>query len=992
MTMNGQKWMGSAIHYYNNLEVRRPDLLMGAVHFNFKEFEEYLINSISRLKDKNREFTWEWAGMIPLGLEEDIPEGTELFLDQDLKIPFNHTSDENGIKVKEKPPTPSLYFKGEDGTDQVSWFTRNAPVKIRVLIPEGEDIEKEQKILDDVFEAKAIYDTEYTNKDTSIKVLRGDNERRILRIERPPTSDLLRIVHNTHPLEMQAKTLASLRKAPYPEHLPLLRLVQEHRYAEWGDMEPVHIPRYQVLSNQINKKATDVQRAFVRKAMATPDFAILEGPPGSGKTQTIVEIIIQLIKRGKRILLVGSTHVAVDNVLERLIKEKLEKHDIIPIRIADRYDRRVSSDVMDYQIDNFVVTEKERILEKLSSIKRKSEAQQHLYSTLSGNDWQGPLTKMALDSANLVCGTSIGILKCPIIKDARSIEPVFDYLILDEASKTTFQEFLVPAVYCKRWILSGDVKQLSPYVEQENIKSNVSVLMEEADKRVAGNVFAVSKGEIPGILIPYEEEGLRQRYITQIEKVNEIGEKAYIEHSDLAPLTGTNRLEMEGANIVFANINMIDENSRFIPAHLHVPDDLEDPKPKLRSNAAELAYRRWELKSWEDQVTWRLSRLHEVKDIQVRYEGLERDIKRLLPYFNVKRDSSNESDEYISSVEDCIHEVRRVALPSILELIQRGFEKKQLDRPLFKCSSFDPHPVRVRELFQSNNIDVGYLDIDEGDPIIVKAGPRRFRVEENTDGTYCVYNHRPRALHEGLPPDIFNARHTKMLYQFRMHRDISTFPRDNIYGGEALLDARTDDEFRHWTYDKYGGNRRVFVDVRPKGYGGKQSKGFNANKAEVDELLLHLDEFIKWARVNPKPSSDGNSKKEWEVAILTFYRGQEKAIVEEMQARFKSDSYFRFKPKKMNVNIVVCTVDRFQGHEADVVLLSFVKGMKRQKGGRDKRSIGFLDNPNRLNVAITRPRYLLLIFWDTKNFDEGHELLEALVNETPDEKSWRGKK
>ena len=43
------------------------------------------------------------------------------------------------------------------------------------------------------------------------------------------------------------------------------------------------------------------------------------GPPGSGKTTAICELVLQLAKQGKRALLCASTHVAVDNVLERIL-------------------------------------------------------------------------------------------------------------------------------------------------------------------------------------------------------------------------------------------------------------------------------------------------------------------------------------------------------------------------------------------------------------------------------------------------------------------------------------------------------------------------------------------------------------------------------------------------------------------------------------------------------------------------------------------------
>lgn len=51
------------------------------------------------------------------------------------------------------------------------------------------------------------------------------------------------------------------------------------------------------------------------------------------------------------------------------------------------------------------------------------------------------------------------------------------------------------------------------------------------------------------------------------------------------------------------------------------------------------------------------------------------------------------------------------------------------------------------------------------------------------------------------------------------------------------------------------------------------------------------------------------------------------------------------------MHVTLCTADRFQGHEADLVLLSFVKS----------GTAGFLNSPNRLNVALTRARYQLVL-------------------------------
>ena len=56
-------------------------------------------------------------------------------------------------------------------------------------------------------------------------------------------------------------------------------------------------------------------------------------------------------------------------------------------------------------------------------------------------------------------------------------------LIVDEASKTTFQEFLVPALWAKRWVLVGDPRQLSPYADEGSLAPNIRACLPQEWKR-----------------------------------------------------------------------------------------------------------------------------------------------------------------------------------------------------------------------------------------------------------------------------------------------------------------------------------------------------------------------------------------------------------------------------------------------------------------------------------------------------------------------------
>src|SRR5205823_12371508 len=61
------------------------------------------------------------------------------------------------------------------------------------------------------------------------------------------------------------------------------------------------------------------QEEAVRFALAARDIAIVHGPPGTGKTTAVVELIRQAVRRGERVLACAPSNLAVDNLLERLL-------------------------------------------------------------------------------------------------------------------------------------------------------------------------------------------------------------------------------------------------------------------------------------------------------------------------------------------------------------------------------------------------------------------------------------------------------------------------------------------------------------------------------------------------------------------------------------------------------------------------------------------------------------------------------------------------
>ena len=86
-------------------------------------------------------------------------------------------------------------------------------------------------------------------------------------------------------------------------------------------------------------------------ALGAQDFLLVEGPPGTGKTTFITEVILQALKANPeaRILLTSQTHVALDNAVERV--QKINK-EIRIVRIGRLEDDRIAKSISGLLLEN----------------------------------------------------------------------------------------------------------------------------------------------------------------------------------------------------------------------------------------------------------------------------------------------------------------------------------------------------------------------------------------------------------------------------------------------------------------------------------------------------------------------------------------------------------------------------------------------------------------------------------------------------------------
>ncbi len=720
---------------------------------------------------------------------------------------------------------------------------------------------------------------------------------------------------DTNQLKQQRHALLNLHGRPLKHHLPLLNLFGSPNNSYWQHFyNPDSGIEWKILTDD-TKDGTSEQRIFVDKAIQTNDFALLEGPPGSGKTTTIIELIVQLVSEGKRVLLCSATHAAIDNVIERITGKYAEEcSDIIPLRIS-RDEKPVKENVRPYLHKYLCNTKRKELIEYLRSRKEISDAQKFLLKNInvqqSKDEKYVPdiIDQLILDSANLVAGTMIGILQHPDIKN-RKMESAFDVLIVDEASKVAFADFIVPALHAKKWILVGDVKQLSPYVEDDYLAEYLKGLLPDNERMEITEHYELNNklddkhfnDSLKVFFTDKDPNEEKKKFDSKEENQELISGCVDVNWKP----TETNVLKLNSANVVFVRN---DENGiGQINKYVYVKSTYYNLRENKLNNRRQ-DYIRFKQKSrqqylfdsksdeWSDLLAGKLSQQFGFRKTQG-FENIDNEIRNLLP----------------EKISEEVKELERLVFPSILELLQNG---------------------------------IGY---NEG-------------------------QRSPKVISNGFRDSYKPSRFEALVYQHRMHPDIAQTSKNNFYNeNDNLKPANTGEQDRGWNYML---SEPVVMWVHNNDKTSKVPGSKIINPVECKDIIEELNSFLKWSKDNPK-IIDGK-KINYEVAILTFYVDQETVLRKAIRDLTGQKMFSRF--SKDNTDIFLYTVDKFQGQEADLVLLGFTKFSPN----------AHYNSPNRLNVALTRARHKLVLFGNKEWFKRNAKLaaLKELANNYSTKKKLR---
>ena len=264
----------------------------------------------------------------------------------------------------------------------------------------------------------------------------------------------------------------------------------------------------------------DSQKIVIENALSCENFFLIHGPFGTGKTRTLVELIIQETRQKHKVLATAESNAAVDNILERLMENK--KLNLTRLGHPQRVSKHNITKTLAYKVEKHELNKKikkihqkiDKLIEKRNThtkptpqFRRGYSDYDILHNASKGKGGRGINPEKMKSMAQWIeynqeideLQDNIKRIENKIIRDIIECSDVilttnssaaldsiaktkFDVAIIDEASQATIPSILIPIAKARRFILAGDHKQLPPTIISPKSRDLEKTLFEELIK------------------------------------------------------------------------------------------------------------------------------------------------------------------------------------------------------------------------------------------------------------------------------------------------------------------------------------------------------------------------------------------------------------------------------------------------------------------------------------------------------------------------------
>lgn len=223
----------------------------------------------------------------------------------------------------------------------------------------------------------------------------------------------------------------------------------------------------------INQQLNESQQQSVAAILRNKTITIVHGPPGTGKTTTLIEAIIQLVKTGEKVLVSAPSNAAVDNIAKGLIRKSLQ---VLRVGNTSKVDEEIFSHTPEGKLTHARQQKEIKELKKRAEEFRrmavkykrsfgKAEREQRNLLFKEVKNIRNEIKKLQAYNENKLYSNASVILGTPIgLYDAGISHILFQTLVIDEAGQC-----IEPLAWCifplaSKYVLAGDHLQLPPTV------------------------------------------------------------------------------------------------------------------------------------------------------------------------------------------------------------------------------------------------------------------------------------------------------------------------------------------------------------------------------------------------------------------------------------------------------------------------------------------------------------------------------------------------
>ena len=786
------------------------------------------------------------------------------------------------------------------------------------------------------------------------------------------------------PVEVELSSLTERKILVKADAIPPPEKREKERLGFWLENNGSHI--FQGLVEGVEESRTKiktflnegisrfpVQVDAIRQGLSDAPVLLLKGPPGTGKTTVIVELIRQAVRQGKRVLLTSQTHQAVDNVLERLHKFRESGEDrIVRMAVYSASESKLSDLGRQYMSGS---QEEEccEIRERAESSRAKLEEACGRNRTIRGLLAEGASTAGVIWERLKRRDNDLQAETAARDRDFESIKQRHDTDLANENESFALfsrkNEERMRSIKRSIELVNKAIAELEAEkgVLSRRVESGKSGFFRRLSDTIFGSHFdlqnAIKALQGTNESLSSKRAKKRQKKLELSSVEEESRDRESIHETECASIekrmSSERRKRQKAWSAICTSIGTVADNET---ASYRERQQI-CLAALVRAGGKPEASR---LNPESKPEAWSA----DIDRLDNEFSDLDSRRKFMLDWVSELKTSSQVLSHFLNAQTNVFF-ATCVGMGSWRALIDGTYEMRDegiggTGRTVFDIAIVDEagHATFAETVVPLCSAKKVVLIGDDKQlpPMLGEDLDCRRDMDSRcdscavgTDGRQCWYEYSMfQYLWEN--DKAFKLPRLMLDTQFRMHPDIADFISETFYEGRLKNGVSAED--RKFSFGSFR-NPVCLLSTSSQKNRFEMWKGTSCTnpleadlvRGIVEELASSLEDGIV----------EGAAGRPLSLAVITPYAAQEALLKMKLSHCYRSSGRFEFSSED------IASVDRFQGDERDVVIASFVRSpAKNLKGGRRSPRLTFVHDLKRMNVAFSRARRMLIMVGDIK--------------------------